>query len=84
MKASSGNEAGSECLNETDITFVFIFVFWRPVDRRDCCFSYVVFKRDASTLSIDLSIFCSYLVFDGLFNYYCGASVCCLIWVSGR
>ena len=83
IKVSSGNEAVSECPKEAVIIIVLILMFWRAVDRRACCFSYLVFKRDASSLYVVLFIFGSYVVFDVLSNYSCGTSVCCLVWVSG-
>ena len=83
VKVSSGNEAVSECFKGSIIVFVLIVMFWRTVDRRDCCFPYVVFERDASRLYVGLFIFCYYVVLQISSNYYCGTSVCCLVWVSG-
>jgi len=83
IKVSSGNEAVAECLKETVVVCILIVMFWRAVDRRDCCFSYVVFERNTSSFYVALFIFCSYVMFGVLSNYYCGTSVLCLIWVSG-
>jgi hypothetical protein len=78
----SGNEAVSKRLEKFVVIVIFIVMLVRTVDCRNCCLSYVVFNGDASSLYICMSIFCSYVVFDVLPNYYCSASIRCLIWVS--
>ena len=47
----------------------------RAVDCGNCCFSSVVFNGDASNMYIFMSIFCSDVIFNVLFNYYCSTSV---------
>jgi len=56
-------------------------VLGRALDGGNCCFSSVVFNGDASSLYIFMSIFCSYVVFNVLSNYYCSTSVRCFVWV---
>ena len=83
VKVSSDEKGVSECLEEMFIIFLFIVMFWGAVDRRDCYFSYVVFKRDAGGLYIVLFMFRSCIMFNVLSDYNCGASACCFVGVSG-
>jgi len=78
---SSGNETVSECFEKSVVIVIFIVVLGRAVDCGNCCFSSVVFNGDVSGLYIFMSIFCSYLVFNVLSNYYCSTSVRCFVWV---
>ena len=50
-------------------------VLGRAVFCGNCCFSSVVLSDDASNLYIFMCTFCSYVVFNVLFNYYCSTSV---------
>ena len=56
-------------------------VLGRAVDGGNCCLSSVVFIGDASSLYVFMSIFCSYVVFNVLSNYYYSTSVRCFVWV---
>jgi hypothetical protein len=72
----------SKRLEKSVVIVIFIVMLGRTVDCRNCCLSYIVFKCYASSLYIFMSMFCSYVVFDVLSNYYCSASNCCFIWLS--